>query len=197
MAAQDASVEGISAAFLLLLEFVGDASLKVPATLSLLQHEQLQALKAKLAAAPPAAAVPAAAAADCAWGRSEREPERPAHAAEQELELEQEEQEEQEELEQLEPEQQQEQQQQQQQQQQQEQQEQELKPEPRPDPVDPALHLCEISAIQDATGAWLAVAETVILLHPPLPLVGVTIWMKRGCSKMTVSPTVRRGTARM
>ena len=185
MAAQDASVEGISAAFLLLLEFVGDASLKVPATLSLLQHEQLQALKAKLAAAPPAAAVPAAAAADCAWGRSEREPERPAHAAEQELELEQEEQEEQEELEQLEPE------------QQQEQQEQELKPEPRPDPVDPALHLCEISAIQDATGAWLAVAETVILLHPPLPLVGVTIWMKRGCSKMTVSPTVRRGTARM
>ena len=27
----------------------------------------------------------------------------------------------------------------------------------------------------------LAVGETVILLHPPLPLVGVSIWMERGC----------------
>ena len=30
-------------------------------------------------------------------------------------------------------------------------------------------------------GAGLAVGETVILLHPPLPLVGVSIWMERGC----------------
>ena len=36
----------------------------------------------------------------------------------------------------------------------------------------------------------LAVGETVILLHPPLPSVGVSIGMERaGCSKMTVSPT--------
>ena len=27
----------------------------------------------------------------------------------------------------------------------------------------------------------LAVGETVILLHPPLPLVGVSMWMKREC----------------
>ena len=27
----------------------------------------------------------------------------------------------------------------------------------------------------------LAVGETVILLHPPLHLVGVSMWMKRGC----------------
>ena len=29
--------------------------------------------------------------------------------------------------------------------------------------------------------AKLAVGETVILLHPPLSLVGVSIWMERGC----------------
>ena len=27
----------------------------------------------------------------------------------------------------------------------------------------------------------LAVSETIILLHPPLPSVGASIWMKRGC----------------
>ena len=27
----------------------------------------------------------------------------------------------------------------------------------------------------------LAVGETVILLHPPLPLAGASIWMERGC----------------
>ena len=30
-------------------------------------------------------------------------------------------------------------------------------------------------------GVRLAVGETIILLHPPLPLVGVSIWMERGC----------------
>ena len=29
--------------------------------------------------------------------------------------------------------------------------------------------------------AWLAVGETVILMHPPLPLLGVAIGIKRGC----------------
>ena len=29
--------------------------------------------------------------------------------------------------------------------------------------------------------AALAVGETVILLHPPLRVVGVSIWVKRGC----------------
>ena len=33
----------------------------------------------------------------------------------------------------------------------------------------------------------LAVDETVILLHPPVPLVGVSIVMERERSKMTVS----------
>ena len=27
----------------------------------------------------------------------------------------------------------------------------------------------------------LAIGETVILLHPPLPFVGDSIWMERGC----------------
>ena len=31
--------------------------------------------------------------------------------------------------------------------------------------------------------ASLAVGETVILLHPPLPLVGVSIWMQRECQQ--------------
>ena len=33
------------------------------------------------------------------------------------------------------------------------------------------------------TSSWagLAIGETFILLHPPLPLVGVFIWMERGC----------------
>ena len=38
-------------------------------------------------------------------------------------------------------------------------------------------------------GSWsthlvqrLAVGETIILLHPPLPLVGVSIWMEMGMS---------------
>ena len=36
----------------------------------------------------------------------------------------------------------------------------------------------------------LAVGETVILLHPPLPLLGALTWIKNGgVSKMTVSPT--------
>ena len=30
-------------------------------------------------------------------------------------------------------------------------------------------------------GAGVAVGETVILMHPPLPLIGVSIWMQRGC----------------
>ena len=30
-------------------------------------------------------------------------------------------------------------------------------------------------------GSQVAVRETVILLHPPLPLVGVSTWMERGC----------------
>ena len=34
--------------------------------------------------------------------------------------------------------------------------------------AEPAEHTC-------------AVGETVILLHPPLPLVGVSMWMERGC----------------
>ena len=29
--------------------------------------------------------------------------------------------------------------------------------------------------------APIAIGETVILLHPPLPLIGVSIWMERGC----------------
>ena len=29
----------------------------------------------------------------------------------------------------------------------------------------------------------LAPDETVILLHPPLPLVGVSIWMEMGCQQ--------------
>ena len=32
-----------------------------------------------------------------------------------------------------------------------------------------------------AAPAFIAVGETVILLHRPLPLVGVSIWMERGC----------------
>ena len=35
----------------------------------------------------------------------------------------------------------------------------------------------------------LAVGETVILLHPPLLLLGVLIGIERGCYQMTVSPT--------
>ena len=31
------------------------------------------------------------------------------------------------------------------------------------------------------SGRRVAVGETVILLHPPLPLVGVVIWINRGC----------------
>ena len=34
-----------------------------------------------------------------------------------------------------------------------------------------------------AETALLAVGETVILLHPPLPLVGVSIGMERGCQQ--------------
>ena len=29
----------------------------------------------------------------------------------------------------------------------------------------------------------LAVGETVILLHPPLPLEGVSMWMEKGCQQ--------------
>ena len=38
------------------------------------------------------------------------------------------------------------------------------------------------------------VHETVILLHPPPPVVGVSMWMERGCQQndMTVSPTANR-----
>ena len=31
--------------------------------------------------------------------------------------------------------------------------------------------------------ARMAVCETVILLHPPLPLVGISIGMERGCQQ--------------
>ena len=48
--------------------------------------------------------------------------------------------------------------------------------------------------------ASLAVGETVILLPSPpplpLPLGGVSIWMERGVSKMTVSPTARPASPR-
>ena len=33
------------------------------------------------------------------------------------------------------------------------------------------------SVLQDAEFK----GETIIILHPPLPLVGVSIWMERGC----------------
>ena len=36
---------------------------------------------------------------------------------------------------------------------------------------------------QDILTTVLAVDETVILLQPPLPLVGVSIWMERGCQQ--------------
>ena len=39
--------------------------------------------------------------------------------------------------------------------------------------------------------ARAAVGETVILLHRPFPLVGVSTWMERGVSTITVSPTAR------
>ena len=42
-----------------------------------------------------------------------------------------------------------------------------------------------------ALGVVLAVGETVILLHPPLPSLGISIEMKGGVIKMTVSPTAR------
>ena len=35
----------------------------------------------------------------------------------------------------------------------------------------------------DWDGALIAVGETVILLHPPLPLVGVSIVVERGCQQ--------------
>ena len=37
------------------------------------------------------------------------------------------------------------------------------------------------------SGSEVAVGETVILLHPPLPLVVISMGMERGCRKMTVS----------
>ena len=40
-------------------------------------------------------------------------------------------------------------------------------------------------------GTYSRIGETVILLHLPLPLVGVSIGIKRGVIKMTVSPTAR------
>ena len=36
--------------------------------------------------------------------------------------------------------------------------------------------------------ASLAVGETVILLHPPVHVVGFSIWMQRECQQNTVSP---------
>ena len=41
----------------------------------------------------------------------------------------------------------------------------------------PAGWVCEVDQ------PHLAVDETVILLHPPLPLVGVSIGMERGCQQ--------------
>ena len=43
--------------------------------------------------------------------------------------------------------------------------------------------------------SYLAGGETVILLHPPLPLVGVSIETMRECSKMTESLTASRSRA--
>ena len=37
----------------------------------------------------------------------------------------------------------------------------------------------------------VAIGEIVILLHPPLPLLGVFKGIKRGVINMTVSPTAR------
>ena len=52
-------------------------------------------------------------------------------------------------------------------------------------------HAPRVSSCRHTAGEGrIAVGETVILLHPPLPLVGISIVMKRGWdfSKMTVSP---------
>ena len=54
----------------------------------------------------------------------------------------------------------------------------------------PSRSAAAIGAPGPAAGS-LAVGETVILLHPPLPSVGASTGVVReGCSKMTVSPTV-------
>ena len=47
--------------------------------------------------------------------------------------------------------------------------------------------------IDGPTEAGDAVGETVILLHPALPLVGVSIRTGGDVSKITVSPTARPG----
>ena len=47
----------------------------------------------------------------------------------------------------------------------------------------------QVADVRPVIEPALAVGEAVILLHPHLPSVGVSIWMERGVSKMTVSPT--------
>ena len=36
---------------------------------------------------------------------------------------------------------------------------------------------------QRVVPAYEAIGETVILLHTPLPLSGVSVWMERGCQQ--------------
>ena len=51
------------------------------------------------------------------------------------------------------------------------------------DPAEPGAVPDRVLALVAGLGACLAVGETVILLHPVLPLVGVSIGMKRGCQQ--------------
>ena len=63
--------------------------------------------------------------------------------------------------------------------------------------VDPPHHFNGTSGSNDTSGIRLcgvAVGESsVIVLHPPLPLLAVSIGMERGVSEMTVSPTASWG----
>ena len=62
--------------------------------------------------------------------------------------------------------------------------------------LDHAVLSCFVKFRRGAATPNLTVGETDILLHRPLPLVGVPIeGMKRGCRKMTVSPTAARTAA--
>ena len=45
------------------------------------------------------------------------------------------------------------------------------------DPASLASFAVEHGAVEALVAVWAAVGEAVILLHPPLPLVGVSIWM--------------------
>ena len=44
-------------------------------------------------------------------------------------------------------------------------------------------HRVETLPVETQKMVPLAVGETVILLHSPLPSVGVSIWMERGCQQ--------------